>query len=227
MIFDTISDRVQGYMLKKASNQLHIPHMNIWLDIEVISVNGRILKKVHQRAKSWNRNAYNIIFSVLSGISLRDATFGAGLLSVKEIGGNIDNNQLCYPATSAYIAAGSDNTVGIVVGTGVGTESFDGFTLGTPIAPGNATGQLYTLPSESNSRSYGALTMTNTLIRYFNNNSGSIITVGEVGLIAQSIDDSGVRAHFMTCRDKLTPTISVPDTAQLKATYTINLVYPS
>lgn len=239
MIFDTLADRVQGYVLKKACNQLHVPHMNIWLDMEVIGADGKTIKKIHQRSKSWTRNAYNIMFSIIAGVNRSDLTFGSGLLSLKDINGTVAaiinacqfETDMQSAGYCGFIGAGSSNNMGVCIGTGVTVESFEDYKLITPVAPGNGTGQFYILQSQPYVVSYGALTLTNTLLRYFNNNSGSAITIGEVALIGTIMSGGGFSGNYFSnivfSRDKLAVPISVPDTAQFKVTYTINLVYPS
>ena len=67
--------------------------------------------------------------------------------------------------------------------------------------------------------------LSNRLVRYFNNNSGGDIAVNEVALV-NSMQQPGAWPRFVMSRDKLDTTVTVPDTGQLKVTYTIQLTYP-
>lgn len=224
-------DEINGWLLKKACLQLHVPHVNMFLDIDV-TLDGKVLAHKHQRSKSFVRNAYNVMFSTVAGYDMSDVTFADSYLNKKDTSGNIRSGTGlvwggCDAAGNGYQHVGSSNTYGIVVGTGTGAESLDSYQLGTIIAPGNGTGQLYTLRSELPVDSYGSLTMTRTLVRYFNNNSGSTIVLGEVGLIVKGYYSGDTWLAYLVSRDLISPTVNILDKAQLKVTYTINLVYPS
>ena len=70
--------------------------------------------------------------------------------------------------------------------------------------------------------------MKNDLARYFNNNSGGDVSVNEVALSLRGYKPgSTVPYNYMTARDKLITTVVVPDTGQLKVTYTVQLTYPT
>ena len=63
------------------------------------------------------------------------------------------------------------------------------------------------------------------MIRYFNNNSGGNVNVNEVGIVAYL--QGQYNQNYMMSRDKLAATITVPNTGQLRVTYTIQLTYPA
>jgi len=123
---------------------------------------------------------------------------------------------------AGYRATAGEDTYGILVGGGTNAESFEDYVRQTPIA--NAT--LAHVQSEAHSISYAALTLKNTLIRYFNNNSGAPVGVNEVALVARGYA-AAPAALFLVTRDKLASTVTIPDTGQLKVTYAIQLTYPS
>jgi len=81
--------------------------------------------------------------------------------------------------------------------------------------------------SEVHSISYADTTLTNTLIRYFNNNSGGNVSVNEVALVCKYFLYGAGLMIMLLSRDKLGATVTVPDTGQLKVTYTIELAYPA
>jgi len=224
---------IQGWLLRKASLRLHVPHMAMYLDIEVKMPDGKIVEHRHQRSKSFVRNAYNLFFHTIAGYPMSDGTWGDGYVNMKNTGGSLSSGSyrgFCFGVDSngqGFLSPGSANDFGIVVGTGTGAESFDSYALGTKIAVGNGAGQLYTLKSEDPVDSYASLTMKRTLVRYFNNNSGATISLGEIGLIGRVITGGDSSMYALFSRDLITPVVDILDKAQLKVTYTISLVYPS
>ena len=226
-------DEIQGWLLKKSSLQLHVPHMAMYLDIEVRRPGGEITEHRHQRSKSLVRNAYNLFFHTIASYPMSDATWGDGYVNMKNTGGSLSSGAyrgFCFGADSngqGFLSPGSANDFGIVVGTGTGAESFDGYALNSKIAVGNGAGQLYTLKSEDPVDSYASLTQKRTLVRYFNNNSGATISLGEIGLIGRIITAGDSSMYALFSRDLITPVVDILDKAQLKVTYTISLVYPS
>ena len=226
-------DEFQGWLLKKSSLQLHVPHIAMYLDLEVQTSDGEVTERRHQRSKSFVRNAYNLFFHTIAGYPMNDGTWGDGYVNMKNTGGSLSPGSyrgFCFGVDSngqGFLSPGSANDFGIVVGTGTGVESFDSFALGTKIAIGNGVGQLYTLKSEDPVDSYTGLTQKRTLVRYFNNNSGATIILGEIGLVGRVNTGGDTWIYTLFSRDLVTPAISIFDKAQLKITYTISLVYPS
>lgn len=219
--------------LRKLGQELHIPTPESFLTLEVFDRNGKLISRVHQRSHSWVRNAYNMMFSNLASKDGTDGAFGAGLLNFKDTGGvvrngatpiTIGNESVDGTANYGYRSAVGDDTRGILVGTGTDAESFEDFVLQTPIADGAGGGQLNHVEGEAHVIDYAALTLKNTLVRYFNNNSGGGIGVNEVALVA-GLWSGGWKA--VVSRDKLPTTVTVPNTGQLKVTYTVELTYPS
>ena len=196
--------------------------------------NGRITHLHSQRSHSWVRNAYNCVLTQLAGINC-DGTYAAGSTGMKQIGGTVASgkaqgllredltcedpttlaNGLVSPAATIYgIAVGSNNTA----------ESFEDYKINTKIAHGNAAGQLsYGQSLYPATKSYVAGTKTYTAIhtRYFNNNSGGDVTVREC-----TIEMQNQSTVYCTCRDVFADVV-VPNTGQLKVTYTFTLTYPA
>lgn len=232
---------------KRLGQKLGIPTFEVFLELEVRMPDGRVVHRHRQRSHSWTRNAYNLMFCQLAGKDADDATFEAGKLSVKKTSATIaygsgavgwkpfasaDSAQAGTGWThTGYRALAGYDTHGIIVGTGTTAESFEDYALATQIADGTGSGELSHVESEAHAISYAALVLTNTLIRYFNNNSGGSIGVNEVGLIGALGDPGAVYNSapilVLVARDVLGATVTVPDTGQLKVTYTISLTYPS
>jgi len=220
--------------LQRLAQELHIPMPEAFIEVEVRDKYGYVIQRQKQRSHSWTRNAYNMMFTNLAGLNADDAAvFGAGKLNIKETDGNIQEGE--YPVaqytssmegtTYGYRAGAADASKSIIVGSGTNAESFEDYALQTPIAEGNGAGQLNHVATEPHSESYAALVFTNEWVRYFNNNSGGNVSVNEVALVADI--KFGITRTILTSRDKLASTVTVPDTGQLKVTYTIQLTYPA
>jgi hypothetical protein len=101
--------------------------------------------------------------------------------------------------------------------------------LQTKIANGVGAGQLSYIEQDPHVISYnpGTRVLTNTMVRYFNNNSGGDVNVNEVALVLNQPQGGQVYGKWMQSRDKLAATVTVPNTGQLKVTYTVQLAYPA
>jgi len=226
--------------LRKLGQELHIPMPEAFLTLEVFDKNGRLIQRHHQRSHSWTRNAYNLLLLFMGKRAGNDSTFGAGFLNYKDTGGLVKyystvlwQGGYVYSTTNPYPieSAGygfrgqvATTTNGILVGSGTNAESFEDYALQTLIANGTGAGQLSYVLSELAVASYeaGTKTWTITLVRYMNNNSGGNVSVNEVAL---NSGEMGGTACYT--RDKLGSTVTIPNTGQLKVTYTIQLTYPA
>jgi len=232
-----IKEEQKYEQLRKLGQELHIPTLEAFLELEVRDKDGKVIQKHKQRSHSWVRNAYNLMLCQTTAKGLSDATFGAGKLSLKQQNGNIyggggilpnySNHDVDNPSSGygglGYMGA---DFKGICVGSGTNAESFEDYTLQTLIANGNGAGQLSYTQENVHVATYDAGTkkLTITKIRYFNNNSGGDIGVNELCIYLRL---NYVAASVMLCRDKLPVTVTVPNTGQLKVTYTVQLTYPA
>ncbi len=234
--------------LARLGLKLGIPIFACHLEMAVTLPGGGVIHRHKQRSHSWVRNAYNLLFSELAACGAKDATFGAGLISQKLTSGSVQGGNQTPMVISntaggynwlrpldASIAAGyygqaGDLIGGIVVGSGTNAESFENYALQTAIAHGTGAGQLSYAASSAPSVSYDApsKTMANAIVRFINNNSGGSVSVNEVALYGYvaALNDN-VAATVCLSRDLLGATVTVPNTGQLKVTYTIQLVYPA
>jgi len=166
---------------------------------------GKIIYDMPIRpSHSWMRNAYICWINNLGNKTSADATFGEGYWTGKNIGAGLG-----IPASFEWDGGLAAEASGIVVGTGTDAEDPLNYILTTRIAHGNSAGQLYYTASETLVQSWVTGVVTMSRSRYFNNNSGGSITVNEVG----------VYSTYLVCRDKLGTGVVVPDTGQLKITY--------
>jgi len=207
----------------------------VFLELEVRDRQGKVIQRHKQRSHSWVRNAYNMLLSELAEVNAGDSIWGAGYLNIKDTGGTLWYG--AYPIGThtarsmlalgyGYMGAAGSVTNGIVVGSGTAAESFEDYVLQTLIANGISSGQLSYVASAVRNWVYDAGTKVYTISysRYMNNNSGGIVSVNEVGLIVSAYVAGNVRQWYMS-RDKLASTVNIPDTGQLKVTYTIKLTF--
>ncbi|MBA7540335.1 hypothetical protein ES705_32632 [subsurface metagenome] len=224
--------------LRKLGQELHIPIPEAFWEFEVFDKDHNLIQRHRQRSHSWTRNAYNLLLCQMAGKICDDAgNFGAGYLSIKRTNDSIDTGgvsiaggTLFENSGQAYRAAAADNTHGIQVGTAIDAESLEDFILTGLIAEGAGAGQLNHVLQEVPGKSYDgpSKVFTITQVRYMNNNSGGAIGVNEVALTTYgAIGTVEGLDKFVMARDKLPATVTVPDTGQLKVTYTIQLTYPA
>lgn len=230
-----LKEEKQYEQLRRLGQKLHIPIPEAFLTLEVFDKDGKLIQRQHQRSHSWVRNAYNCMFVQLAGKGCTGDGFGAGKISIKETDAGIGETLGKYilisdkdidDVGSGYREGAGQVVHGILVGSGVNAEDFEDFVLQTPIAEGAGAGQLNAAQSELNDYSYAGLVGTNTLVRYFNNNGGIAVDINEVCLACHGLCSS-IFVDFIVSRDHLASTVTVPDTGQLKVTYTISLTYPS
>ncbi|AII59454.1 hypothetical protein X793_03665 [Dehalococcoides mccartyi CG4] len=224
--------------LRKLGQELHIPISETFWELEVRDKDGEVIQSLRQRSHSWVRNAYNHMFSQLAVKNGSNGTFGPGYLNVKDTSGTvrsatgpIGNSNADLDGT-AYGCRGpaGDDSWGIQVGSGTNPESFEDYMLQARIANGVGAGQLSYIEQDPHRITYdpGTRVLANVMVRYFNNNSGADIDVNEVGLVMnQPQGGSTVYGKRLQARDKLASTVTVPNTGQLKVTYTIQLTYPA
>jgi len=229
--------------MERLGQELKVPIPGTFLQMEVFDGQGNRIHAHRQRSHSWNRNAYNILFGQIAGVNMRNSTFEAGKLSVKQTSGVIvygsyigalagssiaDHNKVNLEAIGSGFTSDSSD-YGIQVGSGSTPESFEGTALETLIASGTGAGQLSYIDSEPVLISYdpSSKILTHSKIRFFNNNSGGSISVNEVGLTGRAVAGGAAFTRIiMFSRDVLAATVTVPDTGQLKVTYIIELAYP-
>lgn len=227
--------------LAKLGRELGIPVPECFLEIKVI-LKGQILHHYKQRSHSWTRNAYNGLFTQLTAKNYSGATFQGGVITMKYTNGTIYG-----PNYAGHIISGINNYApgnseglgssyradtgslvsGIVVGSGNAAEDFNGHVLATPIAEGSGAGQLNYSVHLSNVKSWdaGTKTWSVAIARYMNNNSGGNITIREVAQYTRGMIYSQFPT-LMVARDVLSPEVVLPNSGQLKVTYTVSLTYP-
>lgn len=229
----TTDGEARREQLRGLGRELHVPVPEAFWGFEVRNRDGRVVRERRQPSHSWVRWLYNHMFTQVGCIAIAGAD---GLNLVKTDGADLSNpggNLYTYrPGAGTYPAEGleapmGEDTYGIVVGTGSVAESFEDHALGSKIANGTGAGQLSHIAAEDYAVSTVGTTWSVEHARYFNNNSGAAITVNEVGLYAHTACYMGGGGTVMICRDLISGGVEVPDTGQLKVTYTVQLTYPA
>lgn len=205
--------------LVRLSKELHIPMPYGFLELKATMPDGRITHWSKQRSHSWCRNAYNQLFAV-SGWRKDGSAWGDGDLTGKKTSGA--TVAILNAALSTRASSGVD-TYGILIGTGTTAHSFDDYDVETQIVDGTGTGEMSHVAYEDEELTWvsGTRTLTITLARYFNNNSGGSISVTESAVVGSY---SG--SYYLMARDVFTA-VPVGDTGQFKVVYTNAIVYPS
>ena len=234
-----LTEEARYEQIRKLGQELHLPIPEAFWEVEVRDQTGRVIQRFRQRSHSWVRNAYNMMFCYLAGKDLDQGSFGAGYLSLKDTGGSVQygSSPVCLgravstDTTSwGYRGPAGYDSYGILVGSGINPDNFEDYALQSKIANGTGAGHLTHVESEVHAVIWtpSTLTMKNELARYFNNNSGGDVNVNEVGLVLRGYrPGSSVPYNYMSARDKLASTVTVPNTGQLKVTYTVQLTYPA
>jgi len=224
--------------LRKLAKRLHIPVAEAFWEFEVRNKENEAIHRRRQRSHSWVRNAYNLMVCQIGAVA-NNSSVG---LAIVDTGGSTKSESGTQPASGwssngagnmriyigpsygFYAQAGVDN-MGIVVGIGSGAEDFNDHALGSKISSGNGVGQLAYSAIDAPAISTIGTQKQVVWLRYFNNNSGSPITVYEVGIYTKGTA-GGSTVYYMVCRDLLTGGVVVADAGQLKVSYTLQLTYP-
>jgi len=196
---------------------LSMPILHIHTRVEK---NGIILSDKHQIGHSWVRNAYNaynlmMLDSVPTTYLYFRDTAGA-------FGSSTYTFQRYYTyASNGYYSTENAENYGIVVGTGSTAFDLDDYRLDAVITHGNTSGKLYYQAQAAPVTAYsGDPDFTQNILhkRVFNNNSGSTITVNEVGFIFLTY---GTNYKVLMSRDVLDTPAVVLNGAQLTVTISI------
>lgn len=229
-------------LLAKLGQRHKIPVPELRLRRQIFMDGEEIFDSGFNRCRSEVRNYFNYVFQYANVKNLSDTgSFGTAFLSLKDTDGTIrgSTTRISYYAstvsfngdirnsTGGLLANAADDNLGLVIGTSNAAESFENFSIGTLTPNGSGTGppiEFDYSQSELHSVTNSTLTLKDTRIRDFNNNSGVSETIEEV---VEYVDiNIGSLFTFMFIRD-LTGGDVVANTAQLRVTLESSLVYPS
>jgi len=206
---------------KKTSPQI------IW-EIEVRDKNGKLLSQKEAPARSWLKQ---FIVMLKGDFATRHAyAVGQGNVNVVDETGTARS----YPRHDNYAASeycnfstlgdAGDVSQGIIVGTSNTPNDLTTYALGGKIAHGTSSGQLlYGAEAIEDVTNPSGNDLQFRLTRTFTNNSGSTITVKEVGLLIKKFDASQASRSFLAARDVLPSAVDVPDGATLTIRYVVKI----
>jgi len=186
----SIKDKIQDAL------KLH-NNVDAYITIEVKDKNGNIIKRHKQRSHSF---VANFLTQLLN--ALYYSYYCSGTCTVT------------YNPPLGY-------NMGIQIGTGTATPKPNDTALNSPITNGTGAGQMqYPTQPTASSVNINGNTSYFTIQSTITNNSGSPITVTEVGLLAQTSHTiiSGLLAH-----DLLSSPVTVPNGTAITITYTISV----
>jgi hypothetical protein len=200
----------------------------IW-EIEVKNKNGKLLSQLKTPARSWLK----AFISILKGefATRHGAVVGNGNTSILDETGSSRN----YPLQTSSSVSGfymnlstlgdaGDVSQGIIVGTSDTPNALTTYALGGKIAHGTGSGQLvYGSESIEEVTNPSGNDLQFRITRTFTNNSGSTITVKEVGLLAKKYDAASSSRSFLVARDVLPSAVDVPDGATLTIRYVVKI----
>lgn len=215
-MLDLIEEAKREELKIKCREMKVLPPSDIFIGLQVHE-KGKLIFEDVQRGHSWTRNYWNYIYGKTSNCDITSDAFGVGYISNKDTNGSLLYSQFLIVYVPGTILTGSANTLGgISVGTGTAAFSVEQYALDALIESGSSAGKLYYNACAVSSTTYADKKWTIVGRRVFNNNSGGSIVVAETGICASY---SGV--YWLLERSLLSPTVTVPDGAQLTVTYTI------
>jgi len=207
--------------------------LEAFIEAEVRDKEGNLIDKKRFRSRSFVANLLRLLRQMMmrytTGATITNQYYVVTSAEPVDVGGTA--RSIAVFSLNANVATGimlagaieGEDSFGIKVGMGTMTPTPTDYTLQSPINHGTGTNQL----------SYGSVTFdtigisgnTTTLriIRTFTNNSGSSITVSEIGLIVR-IRTSGTSdsyAYILIARDVVSPSINVPNGSTLTIRYVL------
>jgi len=195
-------------------------------EVEVRDKNGKLLSRHHGKSHSWLKPFIQLMMaewqyayggSTPSAVSITDET---GTVRSMPSG----YQSYCQYSAWAVNAPATDSSYGVKVGGGDTPNALSTYALASPIIHGTSSGQLiygaHTIESVINPSGND---LTFRITRAFTNNSGSSVTVKEIGIATKRNDQGGTARTFLFVRDVLPSPTSVPDSASLTIRYTVKI----
>jgi len=207
---------------KKTSPQI------IW-EIEVRDKNGKLLIQKEAPARSWLKQFIVMLkgeFATRHGIDVGNNNVNV----VDETGTargypyHSSTTRSTYYLNLSTLGDAGDVTQGIIVGTSNTPNDLTTYALGGKIGHGTSLGQLlYGVESIEEVSNPSGNDLQFRITRTFTNNSGSTITVKEVGLLIKKYDYAAASRSFLAARDILPSPVDVPDGATLTIRYVVKI----
>jgi hypothetical protein len=189
-------------------------NVKVYLKIKVIDRNGKCIYYRRYRSRSFVANFLRVIYTNLSGVSINNVNTNGNSYSIT-------------PRDSIVVnAVANAEFFGIQIGSGTKPPSITDNSLSQVITSGTGVGQMQygatsvTSPVINTSNNTGYIQITRT----FTNNSGSSITVSEVGIVAYAEGyDGQSNQPYLIIHDLLPSPITVPNGSSLTIAYDIQV----
>ena len=208
--------------------------LELELEIIITDKNGKVIKKIKRKAKSWLKNFALILKAFLEGSEQDVVDVDGNTVSISGRFSQYLYKDAWHSLIVKWMGANAgddDDSYGIVVGSGDTPVSPTDNALASKIPHGTGSGQLdydshsFTSPSISDSK------VSFNIARSFKNSSGGDVTVVEVGIIIHYILKSSAGSttlidkdyKVLIVRDVLDESVTVPDGGGLTAKYTISV----
>lgn len=187
-------------------------------------------------SRSYNRNWYNLMTSVIMANATDATTFGDGHINMKN-----DTGVLFWCSWKSYAATGgfrddnitfiygSTTVEGIRVGTGNSAEDFDGYEMDVKIEHGDGPDELRYYEQFVPLREWDAATRkwAFTETRFFANHSGGDVVVAEVGRF-WDVKIHATYTEAMVSRELVNPPVTVANEELLRVKYVLETsAFPS
>jgi nitrate reductase NapAB chaperone NapD len=228
-----IKDKIQDAL------KLH-DNIDIRLTITIKDKNGKIIKVHKQKSHSFLMN----FLSMIAGLMVNP--YGSEnnyyyFLSTAGTWWSYAPNYTTVKNALTMLDGANDSSYGIVVGTGTATPTPNDYKLGSQITNGTGSGQLtygsHTisptpatsgLANGTSTPSSGLLNVSGnttsfSISRLFTNNSGSAITVSEVGIIVEATLNSNNTGYVLILHDLLSSPVTIQNGGAITVTYTISV----
>jgi len=221
----------------KIKDALHLKNnLDMRLSITIKDKNGKIIKQHKQHSHSFLTNfATMLMASMVESESANFYYFRVTAGTWYSFDVNTDWG-IFYMNDGA-----NDSTYGIVVGTGITPPTPNDYNLENIISNGTGSGQLVygatsispksgtsPLQAGTSEPTTGVLTPSGnttsfSVSRTFQNQSGSPITVSEVGIIATLLVYNNIQGYVLIIHDLLSSAITIPNGGVMAITYTISV----
>jgi len=189
----------------------------MFIELEVHDKNGKLIKRYKKEGHSWVGNLFKMICCMARGgttFSAYEANTGSSSDMLQDYTGGYTQWALGGPQSDVYVgmlAGANEDRFGILVGSNDTPVSLSDFNLGSRIS-----NSVLTHGATSLDGPYYGNTYYFTLTRQFTNNSGSTVTVKEMGLFF-----SRYTTFFLFARDVISPSIDIPNGGTLTCRYRI------
>ncbi|MGC9113287.1 hypothetical protein [Acidilobus sp.] len=199
-----LSPSVDNYDVKLPDREPESLGLVATLTLKVIDRQGRVKSKLTLRSHSPTYNLYAML----------------GMLG--SLGGTATDTSGTAWNISSY-AVVKANSISIMVGSGTSSNPFNQTKLVAPIANGTGSGQLvYGNINFSSSPAVSGNSMSFLIYNVFTNESNTVVTVTEIGLVANYTFGIASPSNFLLWYDNI-PTISLAPGDALAVTYTFTI----